>query len=1236
MASLPLDAPLQAIEEEILVQEAMMASLSEDDVAGQQEIQAIIDELEELLDRRQRNPPPQGAAGEAAEEEMVGQDGPSNPTRMHSSHGLPGAFPSFLGSSYSSSQDSDVSSAHASGLKRSFAQSSLAPGFDGGRARPMPPYMGNRASFRAEALERQRREEQMMKMRHEAAMADAALAARLSQHPDSPPIAGPSHSTPMAANHARPSNDVDVARQWGHVFGTSQRARPELPPMTPQPHSIFTPPSHASRSQHLPHQYASPSSSHLPRPIKPEFPQRPSNSPRPTGLSPVIDLTGDSHRETIVPPRPAYPMPYPNQSSRFYNPHISPTQNAAIQAYQGLKLTSVDEQIRQERMVQNDRILHHQRNALYIPGGYQPVYRGLPGSSAASSLNYGHQQMSGFMDDLSDLNNLINGPKLVDDDVTFLSSRYLGASQILDDESSIDPEQTREELRKLMENIQPEDDTRVAEEDVAVDGLTVKLKGYQFTGVEWEKKMEEGTNRGGILADDMGLGKTVQAIALMVTNKSEDPLNKTTLIVAPVALLRQWQEEIAQKITPRHRLRTYIHHGSAKKKTHRELRDFDVVLTTYGTLAAEQRKMDGFLLRKKNDPLAQPREHEKCLFIGSECRWYRVILDEAQSIKNRTTRTAKGAFQLNARSRFCLTGTPMMNGVEELFSLVHFLRIRPYSDWTKFNLDFVRPLKASNEKFRHIAMKKLQALLKAVLLRRNKQTKINGKPILILPERTVEQTHAVFSDDEQAFYTALQDKQQVQFNRYLKAGTVGRSYAQVLLLLLRLRQACCHPHLIKDFSVAAAADISPEQMDDLCKSLDKAAIARIKETEGKFECPICLESVDNPAIFIPCGHDACPGCLNQLADPGQGITDGDENGGRSAKCPECRGEINTKRVTDWQTFQRIHMSLEEQRPKVYDSVDSQADTSDNDSDDSDDSDDDDDDDDGTLNGFILRDDVNSETSTESDGEGNGIGDAIDQKKKLKEKAKSTKQKKKKKKMTTKKSEKAKGKEKTKMGGKTLAELKKMSKKSKKHKMQYMKQVKKDYIPSAKIEKTVALIKEIMEYPEKEKIIIFSQWTSLLDLLEIEIDDHDWGYRRYDGSMNAKERGDAVDDFKHKASVQMMLVSLKAGNAGLNLNIASQVIILDPFWNPYIEEQAIDRAHRLGQTRAVMVHRILVPDTVEDRILQLQDKKRTIISEALDEKASKGLSRLSVRELGYLFGITRSPDEELSVPHRRHH
>lgn len=131
-----------------------------------------------------------------------------------------------------------------------------------------------------------------------------------------------------------------------------------------------------------------------------------------------------------------------------------------------------------------------------------------------------------------------------------------------------------------------------------------------------------------------------------------------------------------------------------------------------------------------------------------------------------------------------------MNSVNELYSLIHFLRIKPYCDPEKFRRDFTGPLKGSSEGLKTKAMRQLQALLKAILLRRTKKSQIDGKPILDLPERTTEARHAPFSEDESEFYRALETRTQLTFNKFLKAGTVGRNYSNILVLLLRLRQAC--------------------------------------------------------------------------------------------------------------------------------------------------------------------------------------------------------------------------------------------------------------------------------------------------------------------------------------------------------------------------------------------------------------------------------------------------------------
>jgi SNF2 family DNA or RNA helicase len=154
--------------------------------------------------------------------------------------------------------------------------------------------------------------------------------------------------------------------------------------------------------------------------------------------------------------------------------------------------------------------------------------------------------------------------------------------------------------------------------------------------------------------------------------------------------------------------------------------------------------------------------------------------------------------------------------------------------------------------------------------------------------------------------------------------------------------------------------------------------------------------------------------------------------------------------------------------------------------------------------------------------------------------------------------------------------------------------------------------------EGEKTIIFSQFVALLDLLQVAIENKRWKCERYDGGMSADARNSAINRFTDDRETKVMLISLKAGNAGLNLVAASRVIILDPFWNPFIEMQAVDRAHRIGQRKPVQVHRILIEGTVEDRIIALQERKKGLVNAALDEGAMKSLARLDAQQLAFLF------------------
>ncbi|PWZ52052.1 Helicase-like transcription factor CHR28 [Zea mays] len=154
-----------------------------------------------------------------------------------------------------------------------------------------------------------------------------------------------------------------------------------------------------------------------------------------------------------------------------------------------------------------------------------------------------------------------------------------------------------------------------------------------------------------------------------------------------------------------------------------------------------------------------------------------------------------------------------------------------------------------------------------------------------------------------------------------------------------------------------------------------------------------------------------------------------------------------------------------------------------------------------------------------------------------------------------------------------------------------------------------------------KAIVFSQWTGMLDLLELSLNINGIQYRRLDGTMSLNLREKNVKDFNTDPEVRVMIMSLKAGNLGLNMVSACHVILLDLWWNPYAEDQAVDRAHMIWQTRPVTVSRLTVKDNVEDRILALQEEKRTMVNSAFgDDKAGGHATRLTMEDLRYLFRI----------------
>lgn len=715
---------------------------------------------------------------------------------------------------------------------------------------------------------------------------------------------------------------------------------------------------------------------------------------------------------------------------------------------------------------------------------------------------------------------------------------------------------TNREIMALFDNIYSIDQFKVRQG--TPKRLLPTLMEHQKIGLTWMKEREEGSNKGGILADDMGLGKTIQALALIVSEQENEDKLGTTLICTPVSLLQQWAREIRTKTKPP--LKLYIHHGNSKRMIpSSELNKYEIVLTTYGTIAHDYKNF----IKYEKDIIEQSKySFHKPEFTLLEHQWHRIILDEAQVIKNRHTLSAQSCYKLQATYRWCLSGTPMQNSIDELYSLMRFLRIKPYDDWSTFSDHFSRHFNrysCSNDIKK--SMRKLQVLLKATLLRRTKTSKIDGKPLLTLLPKNMELVYTIFSDEEHAFYKKLEAKSQLQMSQYVNDNVLGSHYTNLLVLLLRLRQACDHPWLVRAEESIEVSENDIENQEKLAYEIFPQQVQNIQKLKN-FECHVCYEVILSPNFIVPCGHYYCGDCIVKVIDQSQKISIMNGNITSDARCPECRCLFNLKKIIDFSVFRKVHgwdyefSFTKELENKIFD-------------------------DDVNENLLVVKDKGKQRAVIENNSTVNDLDVKLAWKRIFNHKfIRQTK-------------------------GKFQGKLN---------------QNNQQFKSSAKINKCIEILDKIKHNNNLEKTIVFSQFVEFLDLLEVPLLLKGYKILRYDGRMSAVHRDQSLLMFDQDPTQTVMLISLKAGNAGLNLTAASQCILLDPFWNPFVEEQAINRIHRIGQTRPVQVYKLIIEGTVEQRVLDLQKRKRDLIENALEENASMQISRLNKQELSFLFGL----------------
>ena len=546
-----------------------------------------------------------------------------------------------------------------------------------------------------------------------------------------------------------------------------------------------------------------------------------------------------------------------------------------------------------------------------------------------------------------------------------------------------------------------------------------------------------------------------------------------------MSLLAQWRDEIGKFS----HMSVVLYYGNERKANAASLTSYDVVITSYGTLTAEA---------KQHFKNKQPS-------LLLSIHWWRIILDEAHIIRNRTTETAKAVFQLRSDRLWCLTGTPIQNKLDDIYSLLRFLNEEPFSllSWWK------RVISGPFERGDVDALSRLKAILQPLMLRRTKNmTMRDGKSILTLPPRTDETITLEFTEAERDFYNALYSKTTTTLEGFVSRGLVLSKYVEILTLLLRLRQCCDHPYLVIgrergedewDNEVARfisrfagrtlrinqsrgsnSSAPSKEYLTNLANEIKKMKKAHSK-TENETNsgasqadtnsdetvssdvaddagCPMCLTFPPEDGVLSPCGHWACRECIMPLF-----------NERNNAMCPICRNVFSKDSLTAL--------------PKIHPLV------------------------------------------------------AIDHER--------------------------------------------------------------DWRHSSKTQRLLNdLIRQRAEDPQV-KCLIFSQWTSMLDLIQIPLKREKFPYLRLDGTLTQKQRETILQAFSTDSRHNILLISLKAGGVGLNLVRASVVYFMDAWWNPAVEQQAIQRVHRIGQKRPVFVKRYVVSHTVEERIIEMSSRKEML-------------------------------------------
>jgi superfamily II DNA or RNA helicase len=506
-------------------------------------------------------------------------------------------------------------------------------------------------------------------------------------------------------------------------------------------------------------------------------------------------------------------------------------------------------------------------------------------------------------------------------------------------------------------------------------GLKAELRAYQHQGLNWMQFLRE-QDLAGVLADDMGLGKTVQTLAHILAEKEAGRLSRPALIVVPTTLVHNWREE-ARRFAPG--LKVLVLNGPQRKERFEQIGEHELILTTYALLWRDQK-------------------------ILAEHDYHLLILDEAQYVKNASTKAAQAIRGLRARHRLCLTGTPLENHLGELWSQFDFLLPGFLGSQKDFTRRWRNPIEKNGDGVRRAL---LARRIRPFMLRRRKDEVAKE-----LPAKTTIVCSVDLEGAQRDLYETVRTAMQERVRAAVSAQGLARSHIIVLDALLKLRQVCCDPRLVRTLKVDGAVG-----------------------TGGETPAGNASDFPANPPANIPAAkHDKT--------------------------------------------------------------------------------------------------------------------------------------------------------EKLDKGARTMR--------------------------SAKLDLLLSMLPELIE--EGRRVLLFSQFTGMLSLIAQALDEAAIAYVVLTG--DTADRVTPVERFQ-QGDVPLFLISLKAGGVGLNLTAADTVIHYDPWWNPAAENQATDRAHRLGQDKPVFVYKLIAAGSIEEKIVELQEQKASLADSILSEDGA-GAAKFSDDDLDALF------------------